>query len=105
MKWQITVATSSTKAKFVQAVSTAKMTKYLQTVLNELGRQQCGPKMIFEDFAATIMMANNSRPNGQTEHIDISSLALQEWVTYGDVKLAHIYRIANPDDALAKALG
>eukprot|EP00957_Ditylum_brightwellii_P117921 8994688-Ditylum_brightwellii.AAC.1 len=48
-KWQITVATSSTEAEFVQAVLAAKM-------------------------------ANN-------------------------VKLAHIHRIANPADALTKALG
>eukprot|EP00957_Ditylum_brightwellii_P021616 1630051-Ditylum_brightwellii.AAC.1 len=65
-KWQITVAISSTKAEFIQAVSATKMAKYLQTVLNELGIQQCGPTMIYEDNAAVIMMANNNRPNGQT---------------------------------------
>eukprot|EP00957_Ditylum_brightwellii_P199707 15223857-Ditylum_brightwellii.AAC.1 len=63
-KWQITVATSSTKAEFVQAVSAAKLAKYLQIVLNNLGIQQCGLTMIFEDNAAVIMMANHSRPNG-----------------------------------------
>eukprot|EP00957_Ditylum_brightwellii_P002213 170276-Ditylum_brightwellii.AAC.1 len=41
------------------------------------------------------MMANNSRPNGQTLHIDIGYFALQEWVTYGDIMLAHIHEIAN----------
>eukprot|EP00957_Ditylum_brightwellii_P080653 6134498-Ditylum_brightwellii.AAC.1 len=54
--------------------------------------------MIYEDNAAAIMMANNSRPNGQARHIDISYFALQEWITYGNVKLAHIHRIANPAD-------
>eukprot|EP00957_Ditylum_brightwellii_P169647 12912465-Ditylum_brightwellii.AAC.1 len=61
--------------------------------------------MIYQDNAAAIMMANNSRPNGQTQHIDIRYFALQEWVTYGNIKLAHICRIANPADALTKALG
>eukprot|EP00957_Ditylum_brightwellii_P108280 8260473-Ditylum_brightwellii.AAC.1 len=51
------------------------------------------------------MMANNSRPNGQIRHIDISFFALQEWVTHGDVKLANVHGIANPADALTKALG
>eukprot|EP00957_Ditylum_brightwellii_P039731 3006832-Ditylum_brightwellii.AAC.1 len=51
------------------------------------------------------MMANNSRPNGQTQHINISYFTLQEWVTHGNVKLAHIRVIANPADALTKALG
>eukprot|EP00957_Ditylum_brightwellii_P027816 2103184-Ditylum_brightwellii.AAC.1 len=50
-KWQITVATSSTEAEFVQAVLATKMAKYLQTVLNELGIQQCGPTLIYEDNA------------------------------------------------------
>eukprot|EP00957_Ditylum_brightwellii_P110744 8445937-Ditylum_brightwellii.AAC.1 len=81
------------------------MEKYLQTVLDELGIQQCGPTMIYEDNAAVIMMANNSRPNGQTRHIDISYFTLQEWVTHSVVKLAHIRRIANPADALTNALG
>eukprot|EP00957_Ditylum_brightwellii_P087576 6667110-Ditylum_brightwellii.AAC.2 len=36
-KWQITVATSSTAAEFVQAVSVEKMVKYLCTILNKLG--------------------------------------------------------------------
>eukprot|EP00957_Ditylum_brightwellii_P128741 9821213-Ditylum_brightwellii.AAC.1 len=36
-KWQITIATSSTEAEFVQAVSAAKMAKYLCTILNKLG--------------------------------------------------------------------
>eukprot|EP00957_Ditylum_brightwellii_P174696 13302068-Ditylum_brightwellii.AAC.1 len=45
-KWQIIVATSSTEAEFVQAVSATKMAKYLCTVLNELGITQQGPTMI-----------------------------------------------------------
>eukprot|EP00957_Ditylum_brightwellii_P178748 13615034-Ditylum_brightwellii.AAC.1 len=81
------------------------MAKYLKSVLNKLGIQQCGPIMIYEDNAAVIMMASNRRPNGRTLHIDISYFALQEWVTYSDVKLAHIRGIANPADAITKALG
>eukprot|EP00957_Ditylum_brightwellii_P014027 1057962-Ditylum_brightwellii.AAC.1 len=61
--------------------------------------------MIYEDNAAAIMMANNNRPNGQTQHIDISYFVLQEWVTHSDVKLAHIRGITNPTNALTKALG
>eukprot|EP00957_Ditylum_brightwellii_P145833 11104374-Ditylum_brightwellii.AAC.1 len=60
--------------------------------------------MIYEDNAAAIMMANNSRPNGWIQHIDINYFALQKWVTYGNVKLAHIRGIVNPVDALTKTL-
>eukprot|EP00957_Ditylum_brightwellii_P105216 8020263-Ditylum_brightwellii.AAC.2 len=61
--------------------------------------------MIYDDNATAIVMANNNRPNGWTGHIDINYFAIQKWVTYGDVKLAHIHGIANPADALTKALG
>eukprot|EP00957_Ditylum_brightwellii_P197244 15027429-Ditylum_brightwellii.AAC.1 len=81
------------------------MANYLQTVLNELDIQQCGPTMIYEDNTAAIMMDNNSKPNGWAQHIDISYFALQEWVTYSDVKLAHIHGMANQADGLTKAPG
>jgi hypothetical protein len=37
LKLQATVATSSTEVEFVAAVSAAKVTKYLRSVLHELG--------------------------------------------------------------------
>eukprot|EP00957_Ditylum_brightwellii_P106870 8152879-Ditylum_brightwellii.AAC.1 len=100
-KWQITVSISLTEAKFNQAVFAAKMAKYLRVVLNKLGIQQYGSK----DNAAAIMMANNKKPNGWTGHININYFVLQEWVIYGEVKLAHIQTVANQADALTKALG
>eukprot|EP00957_Ditylum_brightwellii_P039185 2963870-Ditylum_brightwellii.AAC.1 len=58
VKQQITVATSSTEAKFIQAVSTAKMAKYLRIILNKIGIKQQGPTTIYEDNATAIMMAD-----------------------------------------------
>eukprot|EP00957_Ditylum_brightwellii_P138223 10536368-Ditylum_brightwellii.AAC.1 len=104
-KWQITVATSSTEAEFVQAISAAKMAKYLRTVLNELGITQHSPTMIYKDNIAAIMVANANKPNGCNWHIDISYFALQEWVQERKVKLAQIRGVSNLADALTKALG
>eukprot|EP00957_Ditylum_brightwellii_P065882 4996655-Ditylum_brightwellii.AAC.1 len=50
-------------------------------------------------------MANTNKSNGHTCHINISYFALQKWVQEGKVKLAHIRGVANPADALTKALG
>eukprot|EP00957_Ditylum_brightwellii_P135945 10368286-Ditylum_brightwellii.AAC.1 len=61
--------------------------------------------MIYKDNAAAIMMLNSNKLNGYTCHIDISYFVLQEWVQEGKVKLAHIRGVANPDNALTKALG
>eukprot|EP00957_Ditylum_brightwellii_P096130 7323968-Ditylum_brightwellii.AAC.1 len=67
--------------------------------------EQEGPTMMYEDTDAAIMMANTSKPNGRTRHIDISYFAIQELVENGNIKLAHIQRVANPSNALTKALG
>eukprot|EP00957_Ditylum_brightwellii_P130190 9931254-Ditylum_brightwellii.AAC.1 len=60
---------------------------------------------MYEANDAAIMMANNNKPNGWTQHININYFTLQEWVIYGKVKLSHICRVTNPADALTKALG
>eukprot|EP00957_Ditylum_brightwellii_P200260 15266380-Ditylum_brightwellii.AAC.1 len=61
--------------------------------------------MIYEDNATAIMMANASKPNDRTRHIDISYFAIEEWVSKGNVKFSHIRGVLNPSDVLTKALG
>eukprot|EP00957_Ditylum_brightwellii_P059463 4514280-Ditylum_brightwellii.AAC.1 len=82
-----------------------KLAKYLRVILEELSIEQRGPTTIYEDNAAAIMMANISKPNDRTRHIDISYFAIQKWVSKGDIKLAHIRGVIIPSDALTKALG
>eukprot|EP00957_Ditylum_brightwellii_P043309 3282063-Ditylum_brightwellii.AAC.1 len=81
------------------------MAKYLQVILEELSIEQKGPTVIYEDNTTTIMMTNASKPNGRTRNIDISYFAIQEWVSKGNIKLAHIRGVINPSDALTKTLG
>ena len=62
-KIQSTVSTSSTKAKFLDAVHAAKIAKYLRSILCELvGYPQFGPTTLFEDNAASILMVNANCP-------------------------------------------
>ena len=70
-KWQPTVATSSTEAEFIAAVSAGKMAKHLRYILDEVGIIQHGPTAIYEDNAAAILMANAGKPTEQSRHIDI----------------------------------
>eukprot|EP00957_Ditylum_brightwellii_P097958 7461182-Ditylum_brightwellii.AAC.1 len=81
------------------------MAMYLCTVLNKLRIIQHSPTMIYKDNAAAIMMANANKPNRHTRSINISYFVLQEWVQEGKAKLAHIRGVANPANALTKALG
>eukprot|EP00957_Ditylum_brightwellii_P126442 9638239-Ditylum_brightwellii.AAC.1 len=85
-----TVFTSLAEAEFIQATSITKMDKYTYVILKELKIEQDGPMMIYEDNAAAIMLANKNKPNGRTQHNDISYFAIQEWVENSNIKLAHI---------------
>ena len=104
-KLQATVATSSTEAEFIAAVSAAKLAKYLRSVLRELGFPPSGPTLIYEDNMATIAMVNENKPTTRSRHIDIQHFALQEWRARGIVKLVYLATTINPADQATKALG
>eukprot|EP00957_Ditylum_brightwellii_P010666 807826-Ditylum_brightwellii.AAC.1 len=89
-KWHQTLSTSLIEAEFIQAISAEKMEKYIHVILKELKIEQDGPTMMYEDNSAAIMMANTSKSNERTRHIDISYFKIQEWVENGDIKLTHI---------------
>ena len=104
-KWHPTVSTSSTKAEFIATVSAGKMAKHLQYVLEELGVEQHGPTMIYEDNVAAILMENAGKATELSHHIYIQYFALQDWVERKILKLSHIPGIANPTDSFTKSLG
>ena len=104
-KLQPTVSTSSTKAEFIAAVAAAKTAKYLRTVLAELGFQQHGPTVLYEDNEATILMVNACKPTARSRHSAIQHFAIQKWKDQGDIILEHIPGTINPAEALTKALG
>jgi hypothetical protein len=60
-KLQATVATSSTEAGFVAAVSAAKVAKYLRSVILELGFGQGKPTPLYVDNQAEIVMVNERK--------------------------------------------
>ena len=102
---QPSVATSSTEAEFIAAVSAAKVAKYLRSVLHELGFAQLRPTPLYVDNQAAIAMVNERRPTSRSRHIDIQHFAIQEWRAAGDIVMRHIPGIINPSDQTTKALG
>jgi hypothetical protein len=106
-KLQSTVATSSTEAEFIAAVTAAKSIKYLRFVLADLGSDfvQEHPTIMYEDNAAAILMINSSKPTPRSRHIDIQHFAIQEWKLRGDIILSHLAGILNIADVLTKCLG
>jgi hypothetical protein len=104
-KLQPVVATSSTEAEFVAAVSAAKVAKYLRSVLAELGFAQSKSTPLYVDNEAAIAMVNERKPTPRSRHIDIQHFAIQEWRAAGDIEMHHIPGIINPSDQATKPLG
>jgi hypothetical protein len=103
-KMQATVATSSTEAEFIAAVSAAKIIKYLRYVLQELDLGETEPTTLYIDNQATMHLINDKKPMPQSCHIDIQHFAIQEWHIAGVIKVMHIPGVINPSDATTKAL-
>ena len=104
-KVQPTVATSSTEAEFIAAVSAAKVARYLRFVLTELGFPQSGATPLYVDNQAAIAMINNSKPTTRSRHIDIQHFAIQEWRQRNILHMFHIPGVINCSDASTKAVG
>jgi hypothetical protein len=102
---QATVATSSTKAEFMAAVSAAKVAKYLWSVLHELSFGQSKLTPLYVDNQAAIAMVNERKPTPCSQHIHIQHFAIQEWRADGDIELHHIPGTINASDQATKALG
>jgi len=103
-KLHAVVATSSTEAEFVAAVSASKVALMLRTILRELGVPQSGPTILFVDNTANIYIGNQDRPTERCRHIDIQYFALQSWIQRGGIKLSYYAGLNNMSDSLTKVL-
>jgi len=103
-KLQSTIATSSTKAKFIAAVYTTKAVKHLRSILNDLELLSPKATIIYEDNKAAIDMINESKPTARSCHIDVQHFVIQEWGNHGEIEMRHIPGIINPADDEMKAL-
>jgi len=103
-KTQSLMATSSTKAEFIAAVSSGKVAKYLRSILLQIGFQQLLPTPICEDNESTIKMTNTDRLTERSCHIDIQYFTIQDWKKAEHIILHKIPGIINPSNALTKAV-
>jgi len=99
------ITTSSTEAEFIAAFHAAKMARYLQSVLKDLGFAQGQPTTLYENNEAAIAMTNQCKPTTHSRHIDVQFFAIQDWREQGDILMKHIPGILNMADNSTKALG
>ena len=79
-KTQSITASSSTEAEFIAAHVAAKIVRYIQMLLKQLGYEQVGPTPIHIDNLPTLKMINDSTsPTERAIHIDVRYFQLQDW--------------------------
>ena len=99
-------ARSSTEAKFIAAVTAAKLARYLRCVLKQLGEEQTAPTDIYIDNLSALKIINdNCSPTERTRHMALRFFAIQNWREEGDIIMKHIPGILNPSDDMTKPLG
>jgi hypothetical protein len=103
-KFQLTVALSSTEAKFMAACDAEKMSLYIRSVLWDLNVPQEAATITYEDNDACTAMANAQKPSPRTVHMDIKYFALCNWVEQVLLILDWIDTKINLADPFTKAL-
>jgi len=104
MKYQDTIAPSSTEAELVTACDTAKLVLFFRSLLDDLGIPQTQATIIYEDNKGALMMANAQQPMRQTRHLDIKHYALLDQVERDLIILKAISTNDNVADAFTKPL-
>jgi len=89
-KKQATVALSSTEAEYIAACSAAQEAIYLRALLKDMGEEQTGPTIIFQDNQGTISMEHNKVSNKRTKHIDIKYHYIREMVDRKQISTTYV---------------
>ena len=103
-KKQPTVALSSMEAEYMALANAVKETKWLRSLLNELGLPQTTPTCINVDNQGTIDFEINSGFHARSKHIDIRHHFTRESITSNEVSVQHVASEDNLADIFTKPL-
>jgi hypothetical protein len=89
-KKQMSIALSSTKAKYIAAMHTTKEALWLQHLLTNFGISSHLPTTLYINNQSTIAIAHNPKFHNQTKHINIHYHFLHKKIKDNEVKLNYI---------------
>jgi hypothetical protein len=92
------------EAEYMALANAVKKTKWLRSLLNELGLPQTTPTCINVDNQGTIDFAINSGFHAHSKHIDIQHHFTRESITSNEVSVQHIASEDNLADIFTKPL-
>jgi hypothetical protein len=99
------VALSSFESEWYSASIAGCEIAVVRRLLEEMGQKQSQPTVLFEDNAACIYAATNSKPFGQrAKHIDTRLFKLREFLEEKTIDLQKVTSQNNVADCLTKAL-
>jgi hypothetical protein len=103
-KFQQTVAGSTMEAEFIAAYDTGKMILFIQRVLWDLNVPQEAATVLYEDNNAATAMENAQKLTPCTQHMDIKTFFLCEWVNRDLMHMERIDTSINMADHCTKGL-
>jgi hypothetical protein len=104
LKFQPTVAGSSTEAKFMAAYDMGKMILFICSVLWDFGILQEAATILYEDNDACTAMGNAQNPTPRTCQMDIKYFIICEWAERDLMHLEQIDTSINMANHFKKAL-
>lgn len=103
-KVQKLVSLSTAEAEFVSLCEGVREALYLRNLLEEMGLQQPGPTIIYEDNQPCIHMARNPTTSGRTKHIAMRFNFVREQVEANIINVVYCPTQDMVADALTKVL-
>ncbi|POM71774.1 Polyprotein [Phytophthora palmivora] len=98
------VALSSTEAEYMALNDCIKEVVWMRRLLKDIGAEQHGSTMIYEDNQGAMALANSVGYQARTKHIDIRYHFIREKVASGEVELTYEESKNQLADFLTKGL-
>ena len=104
-KMQSTVTLSSTEAEYNSLSETAREVIWLRHLLADLGHEQAGPTVIYEDNQQTIVWAQDPKHHGRNKHLDVKLHYIREQVAQKTLAVEYVATQNQLADVMTKPLG
>lgn len=99
---QLTIAQSSTEAKFVDIADAGKVVLYIRWILEELRIFQTKPIPVQADNTGAIAFANTHKLTRQTRHIELKHVVVLQWTDDEFINYKETKSESNYSDSLSK---
>ncbi|KAE9279871.1 hypothetical protein PF001_g24507 [Phytophthora fragariae] len=102
--FQKTVALSSTEAEYMALSDCVKECVWMRRLLKDIGAEQVGHTVIYEDNQGAMALAKNVGYQARTKHIDIRYHFIREKVVSNEVELEYVDTKNQLADFMTKSL-